>query len=378
MSIAPVTPQKPSHSAKRKREGYTARQRNTGMLTAGTISTKRQKKAKGKKSDAGQEHTFYNSQDGTLMKKSLANVYKLLAAQSTKNYYEFSAASQLYGARGNQAMFNGSTSTTGGVNPLHIVDLTGCPNVVKGVATIPSLYYSGLTTGAPLSLTTTNGAQTVYPVNFQSRGVPNALNVVNSTTPSNVAECYPGEKDRLLWSDIRLQLYGALNIPIKWHIYFVQFKKSHLCPNSDSTAGTPDEIAERASFWQSMVKPLLFNPILVQDQKHLRDLRIIKHDEFDMAPAATTETLVNPHVKTVKYFERWNKLCNYSWNDMEQVDMSNADGTQIAIGETRTVLEHKERVYMIIACEAFTNGNFSNTVCGSYDIMVKHCHERSL
>lgn len=354
--------------------------KKTGMLTAGTIpsfSTTERKK-KGKKDDGGNEHTFYNSQDGTLMKKNLANVYKILAANSTKNYYEFNAASQLFGARGYKAMYNGATSTTGGVAPVHMVDLTACTNVIKGAATVPPLYYGVLTSGAPASVSTTSGALNVAAVSFQPNGTQNAMFVANSQAAASFAEMYPGEKDRLLWSDIRLQLYGALNVPITWHVYFVQFKKSHLAPNVASTDGTADEIAERAAFWEAMTKPLLFNPILVQDQKHLRDLKIIKHDQFNIAPATSTETLVNPHVKTVKYFERWNKLCNYNWNDMSQVDFSGADGTQASVGENRTTVQHQQRVYMLIACEAFTPGNFSNTVCGSYDIMVKSCHERSL
>jgi len=383
-AVGPRTPQKRTRNGggdgggkKPRRGDPTSRARATGMLTAGTIDT-RSKKKKGKKNDGGNEHTFYNSQDGTLMKKSLANVYKILAQNSTKNYYEFNAALQLYGARGYKSMTNGATATTGGTLPLHAIDLTACTNVVKGVATVPSNYYTCLTSGAPITVGASTGSITVNPVNFQATGLPNQMFVANSQATVNFAEQYPGSQDRLMWSDIRLQLYGALNVPMTWHVYFVQFKKSHLVPNALSTDGTPDEIAERAAFWQSMTKPLLFNPILVQDQKHLRDLKILKHDQFNIAPAASTETLVNPHVKTVKYFERWNKLCNYQWGDLAQVDFSGSDATQQSVAENRTTVEHKQRVYMLIACESFTGGNFSNTTNGSYDVMVKQCHERSL
>lgn len=354
-----------------------ARAKRTGMLTAGTIQKRPQKK-QGTKNDKTQEHTFYNSQDGTLMKKNLANVYKILAAQSTKNYYEFNAATKLFGPNGFIGMSNTATATTAGLSPVVAVDLTACINQVNGSTQVPSLYFSQLASGTPQTLTTTVGSKTVYPVNFQQ--LPQLANmfVANSTTPANVEEMYPMEKDRLLWSDIRLQLYGALNVPMTWHIYFVQFKKSYLCPNADVTAGTADERVERAAFWQNLTKPLLYNPILVQDQKHMRDVRVIKHDQFHLAPAENTETLVNPHVKTVKYFERWNKLCNYAWSDMANVSFAGDGDTQRSVAETRTTVEDRDRVYMLLMSEAFTPGAFSNTVNASFDIMVKNCHERSL
>lgn len=377
--VGPRTPQKRTRNGdgggggKRPHRGDpTSRARATGMLTAGTIDVQRTKKKKGRKDDGGNEQTFYNSQDGSLMKKNLANVYKILAANSTKNYYEF------FGARGAKSMYNGATASAGGNVPIHMVDLTACTNVIKGAPVVPPLYYANLLSGAPTALSTTSGSITVPAVNWAVAGTINALACVNTQAASSFAEQYPGSNDRLLWSDIRLQLYGTTTVPMTWHIYFVQFKKSHLCPNALSTDGTADEIAERSAFWQSMAKPLLYNPILVQDQKHLRDLKILKHDQFHIAPAQTTETLPNPHVKTVKYFERWNKVCNYQWGDLAQVDFSGADGTQVSVAENKTTVEHKQRVYMLIACEAFTPGNFSNTVNGSYDIMVKNCHERSL
>ena len=359
-----------------------ARARNEGLLTAGTIRTERVKKTKGTKKDNGQEQTFYSSSDGTLMKKNLANVYKILEGQSTKNYYEWYSAKQLYSPRGAIPTQCTSTGTAGGQLPVHVMDVTSVPNIITGTITSPTLYHGALTVGAPQSMTTSSGSTSVTPVSFGQISNDYAYSVINSTASTNVAECYPAEKDRLLWSDIRLQLYGALNVPITWHVYFLQFKKPWLAPNFSATTGSVDEIAERCAFWMSMTKPLLFNPILVQDQKHLRDVKIIKHDVFTIAPKGTTETVSSvtqfPHIKTVKYFERWNKLCNYAWNDVATVDAGNDNGSQVSLGETRNVLEPTQRVYMVVACEAFTNGSFVNTNNGSYDIMVKNCHERTV
>lgn len=91
----------------------------------------------------------------------------------------------------------------------------------------------------------------------------------------------------------------------------------------------------------------------------------------------TDETLANPHIKTVKYFERWNKLCNYAWNDEAGVNFQNDQTTQVSVAETRTTVQPMERVYMVLMCEAFMIGGPVNTFNGSYDIMVKNCHERT-
>jgi len=358
------------------------RSRATGLLTAGTIKTEtRQKREKGNKKDGGQEQTFYSASDGTVMKKSLANVYKILEGQTTKNYYEMYAANQLYSTAGALNCISNATTTAGGTQPLLAFELTACPNAINGTITAPSNVQTVMANSAPVSMATSYGTQTVYPVTFGGFTVAKPLALINSTASTTIAEAYPCEKDRLMWSDIRLQLYGALTVPMTWHVYFVQFKKDYLAPNFADT-GTNDERAERAAFWQSIVKPLVYNPILVQDQKHLRDLKIIKHDQFHFSPKLSTEpatgAVAYPHVKTVKYFERWNKLCTYAWGDEANVDMGNNNASQQSIGENRTTVAPKERIYMLLAAEAFTSGGFTNNTNGSADVMIKNCHERTL
>lgn len=63
-----------------------------------TTNTKTKNKAKGQKGDLQSgEQSFYSKADGRPMKKSLANVYKILSASTAKNWYECNAVNPLWG-----------------------------------------------------------------------------------------------------------------------------------------------------------------------------------------------------------------------------------------------------------------------------------------
>lgn len=164
---------------------------------------------------------------------------------------------------------------------------------------------------------------------------------------------------------------------------FVQFKKDYLHPDmafntASGSVGNADEIAERNAFWQGMAKPLLYNPILPQDSKHMKDMKILKQDTFHIDPKLSTEVDVVPHVKTVSYFERWNKELDFNWSHEGTVTMDATNTTQQSFGENETSVAPRQRVYLIITCESFTNGAWSVNTNGSYDIMVKHRHDRTV
>lgn len=341
------------------------------------------KKQSGSKKDGGAEQTFYTSRSGQRMKKNLANLYKIVEGETTKNYYQFDSVNAMYTKGANNIINQVQTGSLTGVAPMHMVDLTCVPNMVNGVVTQPNLYHCYMNAQAVTTQTTLMGNTSYTPISWTQIAESTALSVVNTTAyPSTAPESYPCEKDRLLWSDIRLNLYGALNVPLTWHIWILKFKKPWLVPTSGIT-GTTDEQAEKSAFWLAFGKPLVYNPILVQDQKHLKDVQILKHDKFTMSPKLTTEPANNStyaHVKTVKYFQEWDKIVDYSWQDEGQPATGFASDALVEVSqaETRCFVTPKERIIMVIAAEAFTQGAFNPATNGSYDIMVKSCHERTV
>ena len=64
------------------------------------------------------------------------------------------------------------------------------------------------------------------------------------------------------------------------------------------------------------------------------------------------------------------------WSDIGNVALTQAIGTEVDVGDTRTILRPKDRIYMMVVCESFETGTeetaFSNLRTASYDIMLKH------
>lgn len=184
-------------------------------------------------------------------------------------------------------------------------------------------------------------------------------NTVGATTNN---DSYPEVSDMWVSTQIKMNLVGALTVPMTFHVYLVQFKKSWLCPDviqSLLTAPTSDlattqYLAEATAFWQAFAKPLMYNPILVQNSPHLKDMKVIKHDVYHLEPKLSTEPAANegaaqtwPHVKTVSYFERMNRKVDYKWEDTGTVTSQVTNQTQVDQGDTLCTVEPLKRVYMI-------------------------------
>ena len=193
--------------------------------------------------------------------------------------------------------------------------------------------------------------------------VQNNVFLQNTVGGSTNSDSYPEAEDMWVSTQIKMNLVGALTIPMTYHVYMVQFKKDYLCPDvldqlqtQSTTAATANYYAEATAFWQAMAKPLMFNPILVQNSSHSKDMKILKHDVFHLEPKLTTEPGSNegtstawPHVKTVSYFERMNRKLNYKWNDTAAIASNDTNATEVDIGDTRCTVQPKSRVYLIVA-----------------------------
>ncbi|DBB01345.1 TPA: hypothetical protein ACH3X1_013698 [Trebouxia sp. C0004] len=64
------------------------------------------------------------------------------------------------------------------------------------------------------------------------------------------------------------------------------------------------------------------------------------------------------------------------WSDIGNVALTQAIGTEVDVGITKTTLRPKDGIYMIVLCESFETATeelaFRNLRTGSYDIMLKH------
>jgi hypothetical protein len=383
---------KNAHAAKR-REAAKGKKRGPG---AGTITTNKPKGSKNDPNVVG-EQSFYSKADGKPVKKSLANVYKILSANTAKNYYEFNSVNPMwnqYGS-GNIGLFDLSLGAGSATSmPIDLHELTAVPNIVSGSVVTPKTSYR-------ISFSSDAATGTVQPLTAgasNSFGY-NALNyplfLQNTTGATNNADSYPMSEDMWESTQIKLNLAGALTVPLTYHVYICQFKKDYLCPDviqalsSTTSVTNANYLSEASAFWQAFAKPLITNPILLQNSSHMKDVHVLKHDVFHLEPKLSTEPAANegtavtfPHVKTVSYFERMNRKMDYSWEDTGGVALTpGTTGTQIDTGDVSCTVAPNKRVYLIVSCESFSTtptAAFSTTRNGSYDIMVRHKHTRVL
>ena len=68
------------------------------------------------------------------------------------------------------------------------------------------------------------------------------------------------------------------------------------------------------------------------------------------------------------------------WSVIGNVALTQAIGTEVDVGITKTTLRPKDGIYMIVLCESFETATeelaFGNLRTGSYDIMLKHNRTR--
>lgn len=398
----PLTPAKRDRSSggAKGRGSQAGKSTSANMLVDGRSAKKRKldPKKKGSKNDAGQEQTFYSSADGTVQKKSLANVYKILSANTASNYYEWNGVTTMYRGAGFAALDSCQTASGAPLTlPIHLVDLTAVLNMVQPLAgslssiTAPTNYWTRPVLSSQNATDTASGA--APSLSF--------INVTPSQQPfvsaslggSTFSDAYPLSHDTFVHSQIKMNIYGALTVPQTVHVYFLKFKKGYLCPGESLTTV---ENSEAAAFWQSMAKPLTYNPVAVQNQAHMKDVTVIKHDVYHFSPKLSTEqsaseasTVLNPHIKTVNYFEKWNLQTKYDWSRTAGVDLGTGMDTQVDSGDLSTTVQQEDRVFMVIAGECFSVKNTTGaaTPCvvsttqsnaASFDLVIKNKHTRVL
>lgn len=340
-----------------------------------TKVVRRRKKASGSKDDAGAEQTNYSQTVGKDMKPTLSNLYKQVNANRVVNQYEFNSVNRMY--TGGFHLLNTSSGSTGLTLPIHLHELTAVPNFNGTSVSTPNTSFQIAMSSAAATAT----------ANAQTLGINNKLFVQSSVGAATTIDCYPCGKAMFKTSQIKLNLYGASQLPVKIHTYVCSFKNENLCPDELNTlsnsinpsTGVIDSVVASA-FWQAMAKPLVVNPILVQSSNHAKDMKIIKHDVFQMSPKQNTDSDSVNHVKTVSYYFKWNKECNLRWGDTGQVAIDiSTTGTQIDSGDNLTTVKASERIYLIVAAEDYSTSvsdAYTSNSNASYDIVVKNTWQR--
>lgn len=268
--------------------------------------------------------------------------------------------------------------------PMYFFDLTSCVNATLQTGTVPTIIYpQPLTrmyavpaTGAILFDNATgvkaDGVTTSDDLQIErgSYGAGSAGTDLNNILPHN--------KDILKWISIKLNCWGAKARSTKFTVSIVRFKDDNLQPTPFISANE-----KRTGFFQSLAKPISFNPVSTTGSDMRKYFKVLRSETFMIQPTSTTETDQDPHVRTLKWFCRFNRLIDYVQREQslptagdvaDQADYAQNIGSQNA-----SYTESTKRLYLMISATNFgkdgvDNATPTNTDTPSFDLSVRMCH----
>jgi hypothetical protein len=218
------------------------------------------------------------------------------------------------------------------------------------------------------------------------------------------------------WTDIKMNLYGAMYMPVTYTISLVQFRSETLNPNSVLPVGIGGLAVESAiepytecnNLFRDMLRPLIGQNMNGNGFKPSNEYRIVKKEVIKIDPMPVTEAIAEDttsaimtgNIRELRWFIRHDRFRNYAWSeriaDTTQDTTFNDGGWDlykrgVAMGD----VAWDSRLYLLITCTApelgttangypevavGTTGGYMNTSTaspadkwmGSYDIAVRN------
>lgn len=171
------------------------------------------------------------------------------------------------------------------------------------------------------------------------------------------------------WTSVRMNLYGAKNIPLTYTISVLQMPKNYSPyqhPPTDASVPLDNfsEFNEFTRMIQDISRGLIANPLNVSASSNdwKKNVRIVKQKRITIQPlsytnaaAETSSEVKCGNVRQFNMFLRHDRWRNYSWADRTSdttVDRDFADlGWDVTTGETVTTdVSWEKRLVMMITC----------------------------
>ena len=272
--------------------------------------------------------------------------------------------------------------------PLYLFDLSAVLNYAQGVNLAPNPMVA-------LRQVAATGTIAFEPVDSYTNAgigattttlVPEVMTVIGAGAGLTVPRPY--SKSVLESANIQMNCWGAIAKATKYIISVVQFTDKDLVPIHSALA---DDIAwaaadpvlgdKRSDFYQSLIKPLTFNPISTTGGAFAKRMKVLKTMTFNIAPHDTSDSDVDPSVKTVKLNLTLNKLLNFTETATKLDTSANtADDADYAVQQGRqntAQVYPTSRVYLMIRASNYgvDTGVEANTVTPSFDLSIKLHHK---
>jgi len=279
-----------------------------------------------------------------------------------------------------------STAALGDVvQPLHIFDLTQLEfNGSLGNPLLGGMYS--------LASQAVTGHNLYYPINrCQDVAGDPQLGPIFTSFPElgNIPVGAPRTQNATLkWVDLRMNLYGSYQVPIKYKISIVQFHDEVSVPGVTGTA--PRAISQM----ETMYKPFKYSNLLTNVAQQGKSYRTIKSWNYTIQPLSKSdaadvddpEALPAPNIAEVKAFIKLDRYCDYAWHDdpvpsFLLADKPSTDTFQTTDAQIYGSVYPVKRLFLII--QAFSAAETGRNILvlapsvpdtkwsGSYDIILR-------
>jgi len=258
--------------------------------------------------------------------------------------------------------------------PLYLFDLTSINNVVNGVTTTAQpLRRCKVSPSGAVSWDSVNGLNATGAVSDRW---------VDEKAPSTSTTLdFPHEKSRLLWTDVRLNLYGAKAKATKFIIQVIKLNDDCLDPEKAARFQSPSyEFQKHNAFYQGLLKPNVYNPLALTSAGQIaKNYKVLKTYTTIIQPTSTTESDTNPHMKILKWFMRWDRDINYveRGNFISTLqDFGNEADFAQQINQVSPYTKSRSKLWLMIRSTDYsgTQALNDNAKHASFDMTIRACH----
>lgn len=324
------------------------------------------------------QFTFAKMKTGYKRKTTLRSLTRELHGKNETSIFRFGAMNPF---NDNGFFFCGKNRLTVANRtdlPLYMFDLTSLNNTGSGGAAVTAVPFQRAYIDSAAGFI---GWSDVAGENPDGSTVTNTW--INEKLASTATGIYkPHEKSRLLWTDLRLNLWGAKNKAVKYTIQLVKLNDQALDPRRASAldAGT-DDYKKHSAFYQGLIKPYTFNPLsLTSVSKISRYMKVLKTYTTVIQPTSSSENDSDPHVKSLKWFMRWDRDLSYIGTALYLTSATelNEDGDYAyQNSENSAYVLPRQKIFLMIRATAYqeqVDAGVDNTVSPSFDMTVRACH----
>lgn len=194
---------------------------------------------------------------------------------------------------------------------------------------------------------------------------------------------FPRTRDYMSWANIKLNLYGIKNGVTKYHVWLCQFKDRELCPDDETNLEyggdtvVPNE--KRTMFYQSLMKPLTFNPIATTNNLYKSRVKVLRKQTIVLSDQEVQSSDTDPLNKVLSWFVKVNRTCDYTGlatNIVNPLDVADQSDYTIQAGQqVSTRLPHRQRLYLMVFCTNYgLDTSDTTTHTPSIDANIRVCH----